>query len=371
MVTNPGVMKNEEQMLLDLCSLYHRYGYKHYKVNKFEEYDLYARNKSFLVSDDVLTFNDAHGRLLALKPDVTLSIVKHHRSEDEPSKLYYSEHVYRAVGEERQFREIMQVGLEYIGRLDVYAMAEVILLALRSLQQISDNYLLDLSHMGFISGLMEDAGLDNGQIRELLPLIGEKNAHGIRQRCAAWGLDEVAQERISCMASLYKPFAEALPVARSLSSSARTDQALDELEQIYGLLQAVGCADKINLDFSIINDMRYYSGVTFRGFIKGIMSGILSGGRYDNLLAKFGKPAGAIGFAVYLNLLERWNQPTEHYDADVLLLYDEATDPAQLLCYVEQLVAEGKQVLARQGEQGKLLCREVLQVKEGRLEKVD
>ena len=88
------LLKNEERAMLSLRSLYRQYGYMPFKMSKFEEYDLYVRNKEFLVSDSVITFNDTDGRLLALKPDVTLSIIKN--GVDEPGakqKLYYNENV--------------------------------------------------------------------------------------------------------------------------------------------------------------------------------------------------------------------------------------------------------------------------------------
>ena len=71
-----AILKNEERAILKLRSLYKKYGYMPFKMSKFEEYDLYVRNKDFLISDRVITFNDTNGKLLALKPDVTLSIIK-------------------------------------------------------------------------------------------------------------------------------------------------------------------------------------------------------------------------------------------------------------------------------------------------------
>ena len=70
------LLKSEERAIFNLRSLYRKYGYAPFKMSKFEEYDLYVRNKDFLVSDRVITFNDTNGKLMALKPDVTLSIVK-------------------------------------------------------------------------------------------------------------------------------------------------------------------------------------------------------------------------------------------------------------------------------------------------------
>ena len=71
-----NLLKREEKAIITLRSLYRKYGYMPYKMNKFEEYELYMRNKEFLVSDRIITFNDTNGKLLALKPDVTLSIIK-------------------------------------------------------------------------------------------------------------------------------------------------------------------------------------------------------------------------------------------------------------------------------------------------------
>ena len=91
-----SVLKNDEKAVFQLRSLYRKYGYSQYKMSKFEEYDLYVRNKNFLVSDNIITFTDTDGKLMALKPDVTLSIIKNTKDEsDSVQKVYYNENVYR------------------------------------------------------------------------------------------------------------------------------------------------------------------------------------------------------------------------------------------------------------------------------------
>ena len=149
-----------EKVIFALRSLYNRYGYSQYKMSKFEEYDLYARNKDFLISDRVITFTDLSGKLMALKPDVTLSIVKN--SKDIPQtvqKLYYNENVYRVAKGAHGFKEIMQVGLECLGDIDDYCIFEVITLAAESLACISDRCVLDISHLGLLSGLIDSIGV--------------------------------------------------------------------------------------------------------------------------------------------------------------------------------------------------------------------
>ena len=136
------ILKSEERAILALRSIYKNYGYLPFKMSKFEEYDLYVGNKDFLVSDRVITFNDTDGRLLALKPDVTLSIIKHTTDEvGVKQKVYYNENVYRVSGATGQFKEIMQMGLESIGDIDVTDIFEVVSLALKSLSARYLNYL--------------------------------------------------------------------------------------------------------------------------------------------------------------------------------------------------------------------------------------
>jgi ATP phosphoribosyltransferase regulatory subunit len=107
---NSNILKNEEKAVFALRSLYRKYGCTPFKMSKFEEYDLYVRNKDFLVSDSVITFTGMNGKLLALKPDVTLSIVKNTKDlPDTVQKVYYNENVYRVSKNTHEFKEIMQV----------------------------------------------------------------------------------------------------------------------------------------------------------------------------------------------------------------------------------------------------------------------
>ena len=354
--------------MLRLRELYRRYGYTQYKMSKFEEYDLYVRNKSFLASDQIITFNDTGGRLMALKPDVTLSIVKNTK-DDEVSlcKYYYNENVYRLSQSASEYKERMQVGLECIGSIDVYSMSEVIALAERSLETISSRFVLDISHMGYLNALMDGLGLKNGQRASVLKCISEKNAPEIEKLAARFSLGEDARHKLMTLAALYGPFEETVETLRELGGEV-TAEYVAELEDVYRTVRSLGAGRSIRLDFSIVNDMNYYSGIIFRGFVDGIPTGILSGGRYDNLMLRFGKKSGAIGFAVYLDLLERFDTPERPYDVDVLLLYDDAVETEVLAKAVRELTEEGKSVRALKGTPSGVKYRRLVTLKDGRLE---
>ncbi len=360
-----NVLSPGEQVIFRLRELYRRYGYKPYKMSQFEPYDLYAENKRFLVSENVITFNGLDGTLLALKPDVTLSIVKNFKETDARCKVYYNENVYRADAEGQAYREIMQTGLEYLGDVDLYATSEVCSLAMRSLQTISARYLLDFSHMGFLTGVLDAAGLSDAGRADALTCLSEKNLPGMRAVCERENVPAHAANALTELTALYAPFGEALPRLRTLSVSDATDAALDELSALFALLRQSVAPEKLRIDFSIVNDMNYYSGLIFQGFLEGVPCAILSGGRYDPLLAKFGKTGGAIGFAVYTNLLEQWHPQDDEYDADVLLLYDDDTDLARLGAQVQALTDQGQQVLAARCADG-VRCRRTIRFgKEG------
>ena len=304
------LLKKEERVSFSLRALFEQYGYRKFKMSKFEEYDFYAENRSFLHSEAILTFTGLDGKLLALKPDVTLSIVKNTKgSRDTAERVYYNENVYRARKGAGEYKEIMQVGLEYIGEVDAYATLEVLLLAQKSLKAISDAYILDVSHMGFVAGLMEEVALPYAQQDRILDCISEKNIHGIRAVCKENGVAANLTEKLEGLASLYGSLEETLPQAKALCCNEKMEQAVQELENILRCLKIGGNEEKVNLDFSIVNDMDYYTGIIFQGFINGVPSSILSGGRYDNLLRKLGKDADAV---ICLGAVIRGS--TSHYD---------------------------------------------------------
>ena len=112
-------LRPQERLSLRLRLLYEEAGFRQYHMGRFEEYGLYQENRRFLASDQVITFTDLDGRLLALKPDVTLSIAKNARVEEGGcGQYYYAENVYRPSQESHTFREISQMGLECIGAVD-------------------------------------------------------------------------------------------------------------------------------------------------------------------------------------------------------------------------------------------------------------
>lgn len=340
-----SLLKNEESAVFALRALYSKYGYLPYKMSKFEEYDLYVRNKDFLVSDSVITFNDTNGKLLALKPDVTISIVKNTTyQKGVTQKLFYNENVYRVSGSTHAYKEIMQTGLECVGDVSVYDIAEVLMLSLESLKKISENFVLDVSHMGVISALFEDANCDRQLSEKLMRLIGEKNMHELKAVCKEYGVAEEKADKLASLVGIYGKKDKVIEKLYALSESEKLKSAVAELESICNVLETTGLYDNINIDFSIVNNMSYYNGIVFKGYIDGVPESVLSGGQYDKLLKKMGKKGKAIGFAVYLDLLEQLQKNKSEYDVDFLAIYDDDTDPVMLSHLVKKMTEDGNRV---------------------------
>ena len=297
-----SILTNEEKIIFTLRGLYDRFGYSLYKMSKFEPYDLYVRNKDFLISDHVITFTDVNGKLMALKPDVTLSIIKN--SKDEPGKvdkLYYNENVYRVAGAGRNYREIMQVGLECIGDIDGACVGEVVTLAMQSLASVSADFVLDLSHPGIVTAVAE--GLDDAVKNAIFKCIGEKNRHELARICKEADVADAVAQTLDGLIGCYGAPEAVLARLGEMSLPEGAGAAVKELEELVAGLEN---KENLRIDLSSVSNTKYYNGITFKGFINGVPESVLSGGRYDKLLARMGRTSGAIGFAVYLDALERF-----------------------------------------------------------------
>lgn len=364
---NSDVLRFDEKTIFKLRSLYSKHGYSRYKMNKFEEYGLYAQNKDFLISDNVITFTDTNGKLMALKPDVTLSIIKNSSVESGSiQKLYYDENVYRISNGTNSYKEIMQVGLECIGDIDKYSIFEVLSLACESLNSISEDFILDISHLGIVASCMESLKVSHDNRKKILKCISEKNSHEIIKICNEENIDGKCLKDI---VSSYGDPSKVMPILKNILGSDNKD--IKELEEITLALENCGYKGKVKIDFSVINSMKYYNGFVFKGFINGISSGVLSGGQYGKLMEKMGRKTEAVGFAVYLDMLERLEKSEKTYDIDCVLLYDDKTSLDSINNTVKLLSDTGKSVTVLKSVPENLKYKQLLRLNEKGVEIIE
>ena len=350
-------LKGEEKVLMQLRSLYASYGYRTYKMSRFEEYDPYAGNKDFLVSGNVITFTDTDGKLLALKPDVTLSIVKSIReSKGAVARVCYDENVYRVSDRSGTFREIMQAGVECIGDVGPVEIAEVVGLAQKSLKEISDSSILTLSHMGVVKTFLR--GMPEELSSKIIEAIAARNVPAID------GLKEDYPEfsdrlgKLSDLTILMGTNEEIYGLLRKLGVE---NNIIDELKAIVSMLDQ----KSVRIDFSVLGGMKYYNGITFRGYVEGVPVPVVSGGQYDKLLARMGRKSKAIGFAVYMDPLERILETTPEYDVDVVLVYRDSDRLEDVVEKADSIRATGRSVVTLKEIPFSLRYREVITVEGG------
>lgn len=296
MLIPDSILRPDEKTALVLRSLYSSRGYRPFKMSKFEEYELYMKHKEFLRSDGIITFTDTDGKLLALKPDVTLSIIRNARDiPGEVQRVYYTENVYRISQSSRTYKEIMQTGLECIGDTTQADTAQVLSLAEESARWIHSEYRIVLSHIGFVQAYLKDLGL--GDSEEVLEAISAKKTDLLLSLCSP----DQREPLLALMESYPNP-----DVARDalLPYCPSGKAAMEDFCSLWAASFPQGCR-KATVDFSLANTTGYYSGIVFQGYIAGVSVPVISGGQYDVLMQKLGRKSRAVGFAVYLDALER------------------------------------------------------------------
>ncbi len=316
-------LPTEDRLPLELSRLYEQFGYKKYCMSKFEEYGFYSDNRDFLSTDGIIAFNNSAGRLMALKPDITLSIVKNARTLSHGNaKYYYNENVYRMAEGSHDCKEIKQCGIELLGDVDAYATAEIIMLAMGSLERIDPDFSLILSHIAFVSSALEAAKLDPEKRRVILEHIKGKNRHDLKNCCARFGIPQSVQNRLLSIFDISGSLPDALGKLKELVCDPQTERAYEELTGICESLKALPCFDKLRLDLSVLNHLDYYNGVILQGYVRNAPAPVLSGGRYDSLAAKIRGEGGAFGFAVYLDGLNLYYPRRRDFDCELLILHD-------------------------------------------------
>lgn len=340
MIIETDNLKYDEQAVFLLRSLYSKYGYKQYKMRKFEEYDLYVRNKDFLISDSVITFTDTNGKLMALKPDVTLSIVKNTKDSDgSVQKVYYDENVYRVSKGTHSYKEIKQAGLECIGDVDTYCVCEVLSLAVKSLMTISENCVVDVSDLAILFALYDYIGLSYEARKRMTSLISDKNTHEMKRLCEDMSVSAESTALLEELISYNGTPDEILPKLKAMTERIGAQSEFSEFESVVSSLDEE-LQSKLRIDFSVVSDINYYNGIVFKGFIDKIPDSVLSGGRYDSLMQSMSRKSKAIGFAVYIDMLERFNVKEREFDYAAVLLYSENDSISAVKNAAQRLINE-------------------------------
>lgn len=342
-----------------LTEVYEQYGYVPVATPHLEFHDVFRRASADWLADRFYSATDSRGRLLVLRPDNTLPIARvvSTRLQDAalPLRLYYHQSVFRRT---RLYSgngdEGMQSGIEYIGASGLRADLEVLACAAQALKECGAKFCIELGHADIFKCLADDLlknsenRLAGEELREgLVACIESKNLPALQALLAPFGETSTVQ----ALLELPKLFggAEVLAQAKELFKNAGARKALKYLTQLFNSLETLGLQSCIDIDLGLVHGQQYYTGLLFRGYIEGSGKTVLSGGRYDALLAEFGRPAAAVGFAIEMDplaeaLLEN-GQLADSAAAPQALVFGEEGFEAKALAHAQQLRRQGTNCL--------------------------
>lgn len=284
------------------------YGFESIETPTFEYFDIFSEERGSVSAKDMYKFFDREGNTLVLRPDITPSIArciaKYYRDCTEPVRLSYHGKTFINSSEyQGKPKEVTQIGGELVNDSTAEADAEMIALTIDCLLAAGlTEFQVEIGEVGFFKAVMSEAGLAEDDIDEIRLLINDKNTFGLEDLLRRYELDEKLAKLISDLPTLFGP-PEKLADFKARTENKDAIASIARLEKIYSLMKLYGYERYISFDLGMLSKYRYYTGIIFNAYSYGTGDAIISGGRYDNLLGQFDKPAPAIGMAVVVDRL--------------------------------------------------------------------
>lgn len=310
------------------------YGCRPIQTPSFEFFDIFGKEIGTTKSKDLYKFFDREGNTLVLRPDITPSIArcaaKYFKEEELPLRFCYKGNTFINTNSlQGRLKECTQLGAELIGDDSADADAEMLAMVVECLLHAGlKKFQISVGHVGILEGMMQEAGLDDDEEDVLRELIINNNFFGVNAFLESRHLAPELKELFSVLGNWYQSAEEFTHVKKLAADYPGVYQAVIHLEKLQSLFLLYGIDQFISFELGAISSYQYYSGIIFQGYTFGSGEPIVKGGRYDKLLAHFGKDTPAIGFVIVINQLmaalarQSIDTPVEHNGQ--LVVYDEA-----------------------------------------------
>lgn len=310
--------------------VFRSYGYSEIETPMVEFYDVFSSEDEIASQETMFKFFDKEGRILVLRPDITIPIARvaatKFKDANYPLKFSYigDTFKYNESGGGKQ-KEFTQAGMEIIGVNSPEADAEIIAAAIDSVKASGlENFQIDIGQVEFFKGLMDEADLSDEEIEQMRVLIDRKDFVAIEELVEKHNIKNHLKELIFSLPKLFGSI-DIIEEVEKYSINQRCINALENLRKIIEILEDYGLSKYVSIDLGMVQSLNYYTGIIFRGFTYGVGFPILSGGRYDGLVEKFGKEAPATGFSLGVNMimmaLDRQKIKREEFKIDSLICY--------------------------------------------------
>lgn len=245
------------------------------------------------------------GRMLAIPPDITPQIARivatRLKGRPLPHRISYAGRVLRhSELQSGRGREIMQAGVELIGLDSPEADAEMVAMAVEVMRLVGlPDFKVDLGQAAFCRGVFEASGLSGEALQLLREAVSRKDVAQVSGIVRTYPVAEQSRREILALPRLFGG-REVLQEAGQVVVNDVSRRALENIGQVLDILALHGIDEQITIDLGETRGLDYHTGMTFEGFMPGIGDALFSGGRYDDLTARFGYPAAATGFTFNL-----------------------------------------------------------------------
>ncbi|TYQ15056.1 UNVERIFIED_CONTAM: ATP phosphoribosyltransferase regulatory subunit [Acetivibrio alkalicellulosi] len=326
----PNECFHKKNLESKIRNVFRSYGYYEVETPMVEFYDVFSLESEIAPQETMFKFFDKEGRILVLRPDITIPIARlvatKYKDADYPIKLSYigDTFKYNELGGGKQ-KEFTQAGMEIVGINSHEADAEIIAAAIDCVKSSGlENFQIDIGQVEFFKGLMEEANLSNEEIEQMRVLIDKKDFLGIEELVKNHDINEDLKELIFSLPKLFGSI-DVIDKVEKYALNNRCIAALENLRKVLEILDDYGLSKYVSVDLGMVQSLNYYTGTIFRGFTYGVGFPILSGGRYDRLVEKFGEGKPATGFSLGINMimmaLDRQKITTEEPMIDSLICY--------------------------------------------------
>nr|MCR5308054.1 ATP phosphoribosyltransferase regulatory subunit [bacterium] len=283
------------------------YGFKQIQTPTFEFFDIFNAERGSVPSKEMFKFFDHEGNTLVLRPDMTPSVArcvaKYYKSEHFPIRLSYVGNTFiNNISYQGKLKENTQLGAELFNDDTSDADAEMIAICIDCLLKAGlSDFQIEVGQVDFFNGLMKEAKLEEDEIEEFKVLVQNKNIFGASELLSTKNIDEDMKEKILELPNLFGGI-EILEKAKTIANdNKKALKAIERLEKVYKILDTYGFSKYISFDLGMLTQYTYYTGIIFKAYTHDTGDAIASGGRYDKLMAQFGKKASAIGLVIMVD----------------------------------------------------------------------
>lgn len=296
----------KKQLEREIDELFQKWGYKEVITPTVEYYETFNQNYNALREEDMYKFFDNKGRILVLRPDMTVPIARvvETKLKDTvlPIKLRYTSNVFRvhkSLGGKRN--EYTDTGIELIGLEDSKSDLEILVLALEGLKKIGlKDFKLEIGNIGFFNGAFANKDIDEECKSKIAKFIDEKNMKSLEEYLEDLDIEKEYKAFFNKLPWMFGG-KEILEQAKELAFNNSIKENLEYLEKLYLDLEQLGYGNNITFDLGMIPRLNYYTGIIFKGYCEGVGTTVLRGGRYDNLIKPYKEYLPAIGFSIDIN----------------------------------------------------------------------